>query len=104
MRRENYRHFLLLELRGNAGLELQEGVIRSEKDLCGHYDRHAGSSGAEHQIHKNLNQIRQMMLCSATYDQTVIDFVENIVSNPVTIKLYRRRNTDLFGEIESADF
>merc|ERR1711874_519936 len=38
-------------------------------------------------IHKNLSPECQMLLFSATYDQNVMDFAENIVSNPVTIKL-----------------
>merc|ERR1711902_71292 len=35
----------------------------------------------------------QMLLFSATYDQNVMDFAENIVSNPVTIKLRREEES-----------
>ena len=34
-----------------------------------------------------------MLLFSATYDQAVMDFAENIVSNPVTIKLRREEES-----------
>ena len=44
-------------------------------------------------IHKNLSSHCQMLLFSATYDQAVMDFAENIVSNPVTIKLRREEES-----------
>jgi len=44
-------------------------------------------------IHKNLGSHCQMLLFSATYDQAVMDFAENIVSNPVTIKLRREEES-----------
>jgi len=44
-------------------------------------------------IHKNLGPYCQMLLFSATYDQAVMDFAENIVSNPVTIKLRREEES-----------
>jgi len=44
-------------------------------------------------IHKNLSPSCQMLLFSATYDQAVMDFAENIVSNPVTIKLRREEES-----------
>jgi len=44
-------------------------------------------------IHKNLGPHCQMLLFSATYDQAVMDFAENIVSNPVTIKLRREEES-----------
>merc|ERR1712241_779053 len=44
-------------------------------------------------IHKNLSAECQMLLFSATYDQNVMDFAENIVSNPVTIKLRREEES-----------
>lgn len=44
-------------------------------------------------IHKNLSPTCQMLLFSATYDQAVMDFAENIVSNPVTIKLRREEES-----------
>jgi len=44
-------------------------------------------------IHKNLSPDCQMLLFSATYDQAVMDFAENIVSNPVTIKLRREEES-----------
>jgi len=44
-------------------------------------------------IHKNLGSQCQMLLFSATYDQGVMDFAENIVSNPVTIKLRREEES-----------
>lgn len=44
-------------------------------------------------IHKNLSQSCQMLLFSATYDQAVMDFAENIVSNPVTIKLRKEEES-----------
>lgn len=44
-------------------------------------------------IHKNLNSECQMLLFSATYDQNVMDFAENIVSNPVLIKLRREEES-----------
>jgi ATP-dependent RNA helicase DDX19/DBP5 len=44
-------------------------------------------------IHRNLSQNCQMLLFSATYDQAVMDFGENIVSNPVTIKLRREEES-----------
>jgi len=44
-------------------------------------------------IHKNLSTACQMLLFSATYDQAVMDFAENIVSNPVTIKLRREEES-----------
>ena len=59
-------------------------------------------------IHKNLGSHCQMLLFSATYDQVellliwnihypslqaVMDFAENIVSNPVTIKLRREEES-----------
>jgi len=44
-------------------------------------------------IHKNLSSLCQMLLFSATYDQAVMDFAENIVSNPVTIKLRREEES-----------
>ena len=44
-------------------------------------------------IHKNLSPECQMLLFSATYDQNVMDFAENIVSNPVTIKLRREEES-----------
>ena len=44
-------------------------------------------------IHKNLGGHCQMLLFSATYDQAVMDFAENIVSNPVTIKLRREEES-----------
>jgi len=49
-------------------------------------------------IHKNLSPECQMLLFSATYDQNVMDFAENIVSNPVTIKL--RREEESVGNIK----
>jgi len=51
-------------------------------DIQGHQDQSI-------RIHKNLNPDCQMLLFSATYDQAVMDFAENIVSNPVTIRLRR---------------
>merc|ERR1719436_357881 len=50
-------------------------------------------------FHKNLSPECQMLLFSATYDQNVMDFAENIVSNPVTIKL--RREEESVGNIVS---
>jgi len=44
-------------------------------------------------IHKNLGKHCQMLLFSATYDQAVMDFAENIVTNPVTIKLRREEES-----------
>ena len=44
-------------------------------------------------IHKNLSPDCQMLLFSATYDQKVMDFAENIVTNPVTIKLRREEES-----------
>jgi len=44
-------------------------------------------------IHKNLGPHCQMLLFSATYDQGVMDFAENIVSNPVTIKLRKEEES-----------
>ena len=44
-------------------------------------------------IHKNLSSHCQMLLFSATYDQAVMNFAENIVSNPVTIKLRREEES-----------
>merc|ERR1712179_768913 len=44
-------------------------------------------------IHKNLGPHCQMLLFSATYDQAVMDFAENIVSNPVTIKLRKEEES-----------
>ena len=44
-------------------------------------------------IHKNLGPHCQMLLFSATYDQAVMDFAENIVPNPVTIKLRREEES-----------
>jgi len=44
-------------------------------------------------IHKNLGPRCQMLLFSATYDQAVMDFAENIVSNPVTIKLRKEEES-----------
>jgi len=44
-------------------------------------------------IHKNLSSDCQMLLFSATYDQEVMDFAENIVSNPVVIKLRREEES-----------
>ena len=44
-------------------------------------------------IHKNLSSDCQMLLFSATYDQKVMDFAENIVTNPVTIKLRREEES-----------
>ena len=40
-------------------------------------------------IHKNLSSDCQMMLFSATYDQNVMNFAENIISDPVIISLKR---------------
>ena len=37
-------------------------------------------------IQKNLSSECQMMLFSATYDTDVMNFAENIVSNPVIIR------------------
>jgi len=44
-------------------------------------------------IHKYLNPDCQMLLFSATYDQEVMDFAENIISNPVVIKLRREEES-----------
>jgi len=44
-------------------------------------------------IHKNLSTECQMLLFSATYDRAVMDFAENIVSSPVTIKLRREEES-----------
>merc|ERR1719228_2011498 len=44
-------------------------------------------------IHKNLGSHCQMLLFSATYDQAVMNFAENIVTNPVTIKLRREEES-----------
>ena len=44
-------------------------------------------------IHKSLGPHCQMLLFSATYDQAVMDFAENIVSNPVTIKLRKEEES-----------
>jgi len=44
-------------------------------------------------IHKNLSPECQMLLFSATYDRAVMDFAENIVSSPVTIKLRREEES-----------
>jgi len=44
-------------------------------------------------IHKHLNADCQMLLFSATYNQEVMDFAENIVSNPVVIKLRREEES-----------
>lgn len=44
-------------------------------------------------IHKNLSPECQMLLFSATYDKNVMDFAENIVSNPVLIKLRREEES-----------
>jgi len=44
-------------------------------------------------IHKNLSTECQMLLFSATYDRSVMDFAENIVSSPVTIKLRREEES-----------
>jgi len=44
-------------------------------------------------IHKKLNKNCQMLLFSATYDEAVMNFAENIVTNPVTIKLRREEES-----------
>jgi len=44
-------------------------------------------------IHKHLNTDCQMLLFSATYDTDVMNFAENIVSNPVLIRLRREEES-----------
>ena len=44
-------------------------------------------------IQKNLSSECQMMLFSATYDTDVMNFAENIVSNPVIIRLRREEES-----------
>lgn len=44
-------------------------------------------------IHQHLPSDCQMLLFSATYDQDVMDFAENIVTNPVLIKLRREEES-----------
>merc|ERR1712112_47768 len=44
-------------------------------------------------IHKNLSPTCQMMLFSATYDLNVMNFAENIIKDPVTIKLRREEES-----------
>jgi len=44
-------------------------------------------------IQKNLSQDCQMMLFSATYDTDVMNFAENIVSDPVIIRLRREEES-----------
>lgn len=44
-------------------------------------------------IQKNLSQECQMMLFSATYDTDVMTFAENIVANPVIIRLRREEES-----------
>merc|ERR1712066_54915 len=44
-------------------------------------------------IHKQLSPECQMMLFSATYDSQVMDFAENIVPNPVIIRLRREEES-----------
>ena len=81
-------------------------MIRNSIDFQGHQDQSI-------RIHKNLGPYCQMLLFSATYDQVaafnsctlqldgrdhltvqaVMDFAENIVSNPVTIKLRREEES-----------
>ena len=84
-------------------------MIRNSIDFQGHQDQSI-------RIHKNLGPYCQMLLFSATYDQVVVafnsctlyldgkpsenptvqavmDFAENIVSNPVTIKLRREEES-----------
>lgn len=45
-------------------------------------------------IHKHLSKNNcQMMFFSATYDQTVMNFAEHIVQNPITIRLKREEES-----------
>ena len=44
-------------------------------------------------IHKQLSPECQMMLFSATYDSHVMDFAENIIPNPVIIRLHRKEES-----------
>jgi len=44
-------------------------------------------------IHKNLSSSCQMMLFSATYDLPVMNFAENIVADPVIIRLRREEES-----------
>ena len=44
-------------------------------------------------IHKGLAEDCQMLLFSATYDQAVMNFAANIVSDPVTIRLRREEES-----------
>ena len=44
-------------------------------------------------IHKNLSPSCQMMLFSATYDLNVMNFAENIISDPVIIRLRREEES-----------
>ena len=44
-------------------------------------------------IHKQLPKNCQMMLFSATYDETVMVFAETIIPNPVIMKLKREEET-----------
>jgi len=44
-------------------------------------------------IHKQLSPECQMMLFSATYDSHVMDFAENIIPNPVIIRLRREEES-----------
>lgn len=44
-------------------------------------------------IHKTLSRTCQMMLFSATYDEPVMEFAEQIISNPVVIKLKKEEES-----------
>lgn len=44
-------------------------------------------------VHKSLQQDCQMLLFSATYEEDVMNFAENIVSNPVLIKLRKEEES-----------
>ena len=44
-------------------------------------------------IHKNLSPTCQMMLFSATYDLPVMNFAENIIADPVIIRLRREEES-----------
>ena len=48
-------------------------------------------------IQKNLSTDCQMMLFSATYDQDVMNFAENIISNPVVSSMFFSTHLDLFS-------
>lgn len=44
-------------------------------------------------IHKGLAPTCQMLLFSATYDQEVMNFAENIISNPIILRLRREQES-----------